>query len=310
MMRCRNPSEEIKKFYNDYPSPNLEVKGPKDCRKKGLYQLIYPLTKEYLKGKKLKILDAGCGTGELMLGIEKKGMEIDGIDLSQASIEIAKKRASKFRSRIKFRVFDFVKNSLPENRYDLVYSIGVLHHTDNPPYSFKKLVRSTKIGGYIIIGVYNHFGEFRFKLKRGIVHLLAGGSISKRVQIGQKLFYKRDYKLSTEEWTGIADAYANPYRKYYTFNQLLHWFKDNSITFIISLPPVGIVRNLYYIYEIMQSLFRNRSLNMVVSYQKMVDKDIQIHPWELNPVSTFLVQVLWLIIGRGTLINMVGKKIK
>lgn len=281
-MRYRGPSAEIKKFYIDYPFPNLNIKKKNDLKENGLYKLIYPLTKDYLKKEKLKILNAGCGTGGLMLGIERKGLEIDGIDLSQSSIEIAKKRANKFKSKIRFKVFDFVKDSLPKKRYDLVYSIGV----------------------------YNLFGEFRFKIKRGIVHLLAGRDISKRVQIGQKLFYRRDYKLSPEEWTGIADAYANSYRRYYIFNQLLKWFKDSNFDFINCLPPIGIIQNLRYIYEIIKSLLQNGKLDLINSYNRMLEKNIQPYKWELNPVLTLLVQISWLLIGRGTLINIVGKRIK
>lgn len=309
-MQQKKHSKEIKKFYNVYPFPNLDIKNQKDCRRKGLHKLIYPLTKPYLKDKNLKILDAGCGTGELAFGLEREGLEIEAVDLSQSSIAIAKRRAKMFGSKVKFKVFDFVKNSLPEKKYDLVYSIGVLHHTDDPPYSFKKLLRSTKIGGYIIIGIYNPFGEFRFRVKRAVVKLLAGSSIEKRVEIGQKLFGKKSHDISISAWTAIADAYANPYRKYYTFNQLLHWFKVNNVEFMRSLPPIGIINNLYYIYEIIKNLFRNRNLNLITSYRRILEKDIKTRHWELNPIITFLVQVPWLIIGRGTLINIVGKRMK
>lgn len=40
-------------------------------------------------------LDIGCGTGELTLQLEKKGLQVTGIDLSEAAIELAKKKTQK-----------------------------------------------------------------------------------------------------------------------------------------------------------------------------------------------------------------------
>lgn len=309
-MKKRNPAEEIANFYNDYPFPNLRIKTKKDLKTKGVYQIIHPLTHFYLQNKKMKILDAGCGTGELMLAIEKRGMDIEGIDLNIKSIEIARQRAKKFKSKIKFKVFDFVKNSLPEKYYDMVYSIGVLHHTNNPEKSFNRLVRTVKTGGYISIGIYNPFGEFKYRVRRGIVHLLAGKNIQKRVEIGQKLFYRRDYKLSEEEWIGIADAYANPYRKYYSFEQLLNWFKRNNIEFINCVPPIELRQNINFAAEIFNNVMHGKGLNLFNALNNTYKKEIKIKKWELNPIFTLMIQISWLLTGRGTLTNIVGRKIK
>lgn len=310
-MQQRDPAKEIAQFYNDYPFPNLDIKTKKDLKEKGTYKLLYPLTKDYLiKDKLLKILDAGCGTGELMLGIETGNMDIDGIDLSPQSIGIAEKMAKKFKSKVKFKVFDFVKNSLPKNHYDIVYSIGVLHHTKDPEYSFRRLTRTVKKRGYIAIGIYNPFGEFRFKVKRGIIHLLAGADIRKRVLLGQKLFFRRNYNLSTDDWTGIADAYANPYRRYYSFNQLLKWFERNNIKFINSSPPIGLSQNIFFAYEILKNMFTKGSPNFLNSLNKIYERNIKPKNWELKPIFTFLIQISWLFLGRGTIINMIGRKVK
>lgn len=309
-MKQRNPAEEIANFYNDYPFPNLRIKTKKDLKTKGVYQIIYPLTQFYLQNKKMKIIDAGCGTGELMLAIEKKGMDIEGIDLNIKSIEIARQRAKKFKSKIKFKVFDFVKNSLPEKYYDMIYSIGVLHHTNEPEKSFKKLAKAIKIGGYITIGIYNTFGEFKYRVRRGIVHHLVGKNIQKRVEIGQKLFYRRNYKLSKEEWIGIADAYANPYRKYYSFEQLLNWFKRSNIEFINSVPPIGLRQNISFAAEIFNNVVHGKGLSLFNALTNTYKKEIKIKKWELNPIFTLIIQISWLLTGRGTLINMVGRKIK
>ena len=45
------------------------------------------------------------------------------------------------------------------NKYDLVVSLGVLHHTKSARQAFKELVKVTKPGGYIVIGLYHKYGR-------------------------------------------------------------------------------------------------------------------------------------------------------
>src|SRR3989344_6089407 len=157
--------------------------------------------------KKAKILDVGCGTGETDLGLADGKRNILGIDNNIKSIEIAKQRAKKFKRKVQFKHFDFVKNNLPRNYYDFIYSIGVLHHTSEPEKNFKKLVKSLKMGGYITIGIYNPYGSFKVMLKRGVLKLLAGDDFEKKIEIYRRLFYRRP--LTLQEKVAVADAFAN-----------------------------------------------------------------------------------------------------
>lgn len=72
----------------------------------------------------LRALDLGCGTGVLCEVLHRHGIRAEGIDLSGAMIEIARRRCPALR----FRVADMAAFE-PDGRYDLVTCTGdALNH--------------------------------------------------------------------------------------------------------------------------------------------------------------------------------------
>ena len=56
---------------------------------------------------------------------------------------------------------DLFSNPFKEEYFDLVWSSGVLHHTENPKKGFEIITTWLKPEGYIIIGLYNFYGRMR-----------------------------------------------------------------------------------------------------------------------------------------------------
>jgi len=71
-----------------------------------------------------KILDLGCGSGRLYELFKEKTIDYYGVDFSNKLIEIAKNRYPQF----KFQVADALNLPFPNNFFDKVFSIAVLHH--------------------------------------------------------------------------------------------------------------------------------------------------------------------------------------
>lgn len=110
----------------------------------------------WLAGGKKTILDAGCGSGFsglLFFGTHLQNHNYVGIDISEA-VYLAKKRFEEMGYYGKFIQADITHSPLPEKSVDLIFSEGVLHHTDSTEKSLKNLTKLLKIGGRFLFYVY------------------------------------------------------------------------------------------------------------------------------------------------------------
>ncbi|MFI5396494.1 MAG: class I SAM-dependent methyltransferase [Candidatus Binatia bacterium] len=124
---------------------------------------IYPNTMEGFRGK--TVLDAGCGGGQHMRFIAPLAAEVMGVDLNCAEVAAGRCRGY---SNISTVDGDLATVDLGR-QFDVVYSIGVLHHTDDPRASFMNIARHVKPGGRMIVWVYAYEGNF---LTRAVVEPL------------------------------------------------------------------------------------------------------------------------------------------
>ena len=98
-----------------------------------------------------KILDAGCGTGNMALVLNQMGyVNIDGLDPSKGMLEIAR---NKQIYRQLFPLFLDSEISLPALSYDAVVAAGVLTHGHAPPQALDGIVKLVKQGGIIIFSL-------------------------------------------------------------------------------------------------------------------------------------------------------------
>jgi SAM-dependent methyltransferase len=81
-----------------------------------------------LRGK--RILDVGCGAGDNALLLAHRGAEVTGVDVSPASIAVARRRAraSGLHARLRFLCAPIEQADLPRRGFDLIWGDGVLHH--------------------------------------------------------------------------------------------------------------------------------------------------------------------------------------
>lgn len=99
--------------------------------------------------KEGNILDIGCGTGELLYMINKKGLNLYGIDLSDKMIEKAKK---KLQNHANLTIGDSENLPYKDNKFDIIICNDSFHHYPNPMKALKEMNIVLKKGGKIIIG--------------------------------------------------------------------------------------------------------------------------------------------------------------
>jgi len=94
-----------------------------------------PLFADFGRWKGKKVLEIGCGIGTDTISFARAGAEVTAVDLSSESLAIAAKRAETYGlDSITFHQANAEELSryVPVERYDLVYSFGVIHHTPHP----------------------------------------------------------------------------------------------------------------------------------------------------------------------------------
>ena len=109
------------------------------------------------------LLDAGCGAAMSALALFEPVLDrvrYLGADVSTA-VEVAKARFAERGRAAAFLQADLNQLPLPENSVDLVFSEGVLHHTDNTGAALAAVVRHLKPGGRILFYVYRKKGPIR-----------------------------------------------------------------------------------------------------------------------------------------------------
>jgi SAM-dependent methyltransferase len=110
---------------------------------------------EDLAGK--LVLDVGCGMGRFAEVATRWGAHVVGIDLSLAA-EVAGRNLAG-RDAIIFQADVFQLPFAPDS-FDLIYSIGVLHHTPDCESAFKMLPGLLKPGGCIAIWLYSGYNAW------------------------------------------------------------------------------------------------------------------------------------------------------
>jgi len=109
--------------------------------------------------KKNNILDIGCGIGQNLNLLSKKG-NYYGIDISSKNIKINQKKFSKY----KFLVADITKKTEFKNDFfDEIYCYDVLEHVDNLDKALNEIYRIiNKKNGKLIVEVPTYFSESIF----------------------------------------------------------------------------------------------------------------------------------------------------
>lgn len=123
-------------------------------------------------GRSLRILDAGCGLGQITELLAGQGHEVTACDLSSVLIDRARQRIQDTNPdalrRIQFHhgPFQTIENASTQD-YDLVIFHAVLEWVDDPLYALTCLQRYLKPGGELSLLFYNRHAIVFKNLLRG-----------------------------------------------------------------------------------------------------------------------------------------------
>lgn len=178
-----------------------------------------------------RILEIGCGTGQMSLYLARADRLVIGADLTRASLLLGQGAARRYGlARVQFVETDLHRPGLRAGAFDVVYASGVLHHTPNPRASFARIVELARPGGIVVVGLYNAFARIPLRLRR----LVARISGYRWIPFDPVLRERDGEPARRQAW--LRDQYRHPEEHRHTLGEVQKWFKENGVEYVRSYP--------------------------------------------------------------------------
>ena len=178
-----------------------------------------------------RIVEIGCGTGQMSLYLARAHRIVIGADLTRASLKLGADAARRFGlSQVQFIETDLHHPGLRAGVFDVVYSSGVLHHTPDPSAAFANIVRLARPGGMIVVGVYNAFARMPLRARRFVARL----SGYRFIPCDPVLSDRENEPKRRAAW--LRDQYQHPEEHRHTLAEVQSWFAANDVEYVRAYP--------------------------------------------------------------------------
>jgi ubiquinone/menaquinone biosynthesis C-methylase UbiE len=101
-----------------------------------------------------EVLEVGTGLGTDFVRFARAGARVTGIDLTEHSVRLVRRRLELEGLEGDVRVADAEHLPFSDRSFDVVYSWGVLHHTPDPTRAISEVLRVVKSGGRVCAMLY------------------------------------------------------------------------------------------------------------------------------------------------------------
>jgi SAM-dependent methyltransferase len=274
---------DVRTMYEAYPYPSPTVG---DSLIPDVANSLFTIFGEdRLSGK--KILDAGCGTGQRLLAVARRYPEAHfvGLDMTAASLAVAEALSQ----RHGIRNVEFCRSELldfdPGYAFDVILSIGVVHHLEDPSRGIQLLSSLLGENGLLILWLYHSLGEHQRLLDRET--LLTLWNRTEGFDAGLQVLEEMGVNLEVKQYGSSAaqsksevsqvsidvDAYLHPIVNAYRFEEIIELLRDcapldwaavNNINLLDSSKLIDLndveTGDMRYLCQTTDDLFASESL--------------------------------------------------
>src|SRR5881628_82379 len=128
-------------------------------------RLVLTLVVDRLRAARGRLVDVGCGGGDLCFGAAEVGFETLGVDIAEGMIAEARRRAEALppdvRARLEFRVGDALALGDESHSLDAVTALGLVEYLDTDAAFFGWAARRLRPGGVLVVSCRNRLLTWR-----------------------------------------------------------------------------------------------------------------------------------------------------
>jgi SAM-dependent methyltransferase len=178
-----------------------------------------------------RILECGCGTGQLTNFLSVAMRTVIGTDICFNSLKMAQEfKNNNGLERAHFYQMNLFRPCFKPQSFDLVISNGVLHHTSDPFLAFKSISALVRPQGYVLIGLYHKYGRIITDLRRLVFKMAK----DKFKFLDRRAVDEDISRAKRDSW--FMDQYKNPHESKHTVGEVLHWLDKTGFIFMHSIP--------------------------------------------------------------------------
>jgi SAM-dependent methyltransferase len=228
---ARDVTEVVKSFYEATPFPNYDdfdsvgtliAKARQGRFAKLLDDQVPPGT---------RILECGCGTGQLTNFLSIANRTVFGTDICLNSLRLGHEFGRKNRlNGAHFLQMNLFRPIFKPASFDLVVSSGVLHHTSDPFRAFQSISTLVKPGGYLMVGLYHRWGRLITDFRRLVFRLTRDRFTFLDPNLRQGGF------AAAKRRAWFMDQYKHPHESKHTIGEVLGWLRQIGFRFVTSVP--------------------------------------------------------------------------
>ncbi len=201
----------------------------------------------------LRVLDAGCGTGQsaVVMAHEHPEIKVVGIDLSQTSLQHARALARQYGVGDNLELHCLPIEAVGElgQTFDYIIASGVIHHLEEPLRGLRALADVLAPTGGLFLMVYATYGRTGvYMLQDALRQLAADAGYAERVQLARRVVrgLPSGHPFGASAWedvhwdgdAGIVDLLLHVRDRSYTVPQLYELLEESGLSLTRFMDPL------------------------------------------------------------------------
>ena len=162
----------VRQYWEDAPCGEVYATGDSEFarleRQRAFRYALEPYIADFARfadGTGRDVLEIGVGMGADHLEWAKASpRSLAGVDLTEKAVELTRARLSYARLSSDLHVADAERLPFADERFDLVYSWGVLHHSPDTARAVRELIRVLRPGGTARVMIYHRYSVVGYLL--------------------------------------------------------------------------------------------------------------------------------------------------